>query len=76
MDPIVLYSLILLVPLALAVALRYLIVVPRRECLNCDREVAVTALKCRHCGYRFTAEDREVMASEAARRKRRYRVSL
>jgi hypothetical protein len=72
MAPIILYSLILLVPVLLAVALRYLIVVPRRECLNCERDVAVTAQKCRHCGYRFTAEDRQLMAYTAARRKRRY----
>jgi ribosomal protein L40E len=76
MHPILIYTLILLVPLVLAIALRYLIVVPRRLCLNCDREVAVTASNCRRCGYRFTAEDRELMAYEAARRKRRYRASL
>ena len=76
MHPIIVYSLILLVPLVLAVALRYVIVVPRRGCLNCGRSVAVTSLNCRHCGYRFTAEDRQFMASEAAKRKRRYRANL
>lgn len=70
MSFIVVYSLILLVPLTLAVALRYLIVVPRRECLQCGREVAVTVLKCRYCGYRYTFEDREIMKlmSEARQR--------
>jgi hypothetical protein len=76
MSPIIVYTLILLVPLALAVWLRYLIVVPRRDCLQCGRSVAVTASKCRHCGYRFTAEDREMMRYQAARRKARYRSTL
>jgi hypothetical protein len=75
MSPIILYILILMVPLVLAVALRYLIVVPRRDCLQCGRSVAVTAPKCRHCGYRFTAEDREFMAALVARRKARFRRS-
>ena len=70
MSFILVYSLILLVPLTLAVALRYLIVVPRRVCLQCDREVAVTALKCRHCGYRYTFEDREMMKRQAEARQR------
>ena len=72
MDPIGVYILILLVPVAVAVALRYVIVVPRRDCPNCYRSVAVTAPRCRHCGYRFTAEDRKLMAKQTARRKRRY----
>jgi hypothetical protein len=42
MSPIILYTLILMVPLTLAIALRYLIVVPRRDCPQCDRSVAVT----------------------------------
>jgi hypothetical protein len=69
MSPIVLYISILMVPLILAVCLRYLIVVPRRDCLQCGRSVAVTAPRCRHCGYRFTAEDRRYMAALVARRK-------
>ena len=73
MSPIILYSLILLVPLTLAVALRYVIVVPRRDCPQCDRSVAVTASKCRHCGYRFTAEDRQLMSALVSRRKARFR---
>jgi len=73
MNPVLIYILILLVPVTLAVALRYVIVVPRRDCPYCDRSVAVTAPKCRHCGYRFTAEDRKLMAREAARRRRRGR---
>ena len=72
MNPLLLYCLILLVPVALAVALRYVIVVPRRDCPDCDRSIAVTAPKCRHCGYRFTAEDRNMMMREVAQRKRRY----
>ena len=70
MSFIVIYTLILLVPLALAVALRYLIVVPRRKCLQCDREVAVTAIKCRYCGYRYTFEDRVIMRLAAETRQR------
>lgn len=70
MSLIIVYSLILLVPLTLAVALRYLIVVPRRECLQCGREVAVTVLKCRYCGYRYTFEDREMMKLMAEARER------
>jgi Uncharacterised protein family UPF0547 len=72
-SPILIYSAILMVPLILAVALRYLIVVPRRGCPQCDRSVAVTAPKCRHCGYRFTAEDRRHMSALVARRKARFR---
>ena len=75
MNPVVIYILILLVPVALAVALRYVIVVPRRECLNCGRSVATTTPRCRHCGYRFFAEDRKLMAKEVSRRRRRYRAS-
>ncbi len=76
MSPLVAYLLILLVPVVIAVALRYVIVVPRRECINCRRSIATTAPKCRHCGYRFFAEDRKLMASEVSKRKRRYERSL
>jgi hypothetical protein len=69
---ILVYTLILLIPLTLAVALRYLIIVPRRECLQCDREVAVTVMKCRHCGYRYTFEDREIMRVMAESRRRTF----
>lgn len=72
MDPVFVYSAVLSVPVALAVALRYVIVVPRRECINCDRSIATSAPKCRHCGYRYTFEDRRLMEQEVARRKRRY----
>jgi DNA-directed RNA polymerase subunit RPC12/RpoP len=75
MNPLLTYILILLVPVALAVALRYVIVVPRRECLNCRRSVATTAPRCRHCGYRFFAEDRKDMAKAVSKRQRRYRRS-
>ena len=69
MSPILVYVAIMMVPLVLAVALRYLIVVPRRNFLQCDKSVSVAALKCRHCGYRYTAEDRALMRHLAARRK-------
>lgn len=72
MSPIILYIAILMVPLILAVWLRYVIVVPRRDCLQCGRSVAVTAAKCRHCGYRFTAEERQYVAALVARRKARF----
>jgi hypothetical protein len=72
MDPVLVYASVLLIPVALAVALRYVIVVPRRECLGCDRSIATTAPKCRHCGYRYSFEDRRLMEQEVARRKRRY----
>jgi ribosomal protein L40E len=68
-TPIVLYISILVIPLVLSVALRYLIVVPTRECIQCDRVVAVTAFSCRHCGHRYTAEDREWMRLRAEQRK-------
>jgi ribosomal protein L40E len=68
-TPLVLYSSFLIVPLVISVALRYLIVVPTRECIQCDRVVAVTAFSCRHCGHRYTAEDREWMRLRAERRK-------
>jgi rubredoxin len=69
MGPLLIYCSLLIVPLVLAIALRYLVVVPTRECIQCDRVVAVTAFSCRHCGHRYTAEDRELMrlAAEARR---------
>ena len=72
MDPVFIYGGVLLVPVALAVALRYVIVVPRRPCINCERSIATTAPKCRHCGYRYSFEDRQLMAAEVAKRKRRW----
>ena len=41
--------------LTVGVAVRYLIVVPRRRCLNCDRSISVVAARCRRCGYRYAA---------------------
>jgi ribosomal protein L40E len=67
-TPLVLYGSMVLVPLVLAVALRFVIVVPTRECIQCGTVVAVTTLTCRHCGHRYTAEDRELMRLAAERR--------
>ena len=75
MSFVLLYTLILLVPLTLAVALRYLIVVPRRRCIQCDRQVAVTTIRCRHCGYVYTFEDRQIMKLLAEARQRESRAS-
>jgi hypothetical protein len=41
--------------LAVGVAVRYLIVVPRRRCLRCDKSISVAAARCRGCGYRYAA---------------------
>ena len=41
--------------LVVGVAVRYLIVVPRRKCLQCDTSISVTASRCRSCGYRYAA---------------------
>ena len=38
-----LYVSVLAAMLALGVAVRYLIVVPRRKCLQCDRSISVVA---------------------------------
>ena len=67
-SPLVLYSSILLVPVVISIALRFLIVVPMRACIRCDKKVAVTAFSCRHCGHRYTPEDREWMRFEAKQR--------
>jgi tRNA(Ile2) C34 agmatinyltransferase TiaS len=72
MSPIILYGTLVMVPLVLAVWLRYVIVVPRRDCIQCGRSVAVTAARCRHCGYRYAAEDRAYMATLVADRKARF----
>jgi RNA polymerase subunit RPABC4/transcription elongation factor Spt4 len=69
--PLALYGAMVLIPLVLAVTLRFLIVVPTRECIQCERVVAVTTLTCRHCGHRYTAEDRELMRIQAERRSSR-----
>jgi hypothetical protein len=69
--PLALYGSMILVPLVLAVALRFVIVVPTRECIQCGTVVAVTTLTCRHCGHRYTAEDRELMRLAAERRSSR-----
>jgi hypothetical protein len=50
-----LYVSVLAAMLALGVAVRYLIVVPRRRCLQCDRSISVVASRCRGCGYRYAA---------------------
>jgi hypothetical protein len=71
-NPLLLYGSILIVPVAISIGLRFVIVVPKRECIQCGRTVAVTAFSCRHCGYRYTAEDRALMRRVAERRKRDY----
>jgi ribosomal protein L40E len=68
MSPLLVYGALLLGPLIIAVALRYVIVVPMRDCIQCGKTVAVTALWCRHCGHRYTAEDRELMRLQTERR--------
>ena len=49
-----LYVSMLVAMLAVGVAVRYLIVVPRRRCLDCGRSISVAAPKCRGCGYRYS----------------------
>jgi hypothetical protein len=71
-SPLIVYGGLLLIPVVISIALRFLIVVPTRPCIQCGRIVAVTAFSCRHCGHRYTAEDREWMKLEAARRKDDY----
>ncbi len=70
MSPLALYVTVIAIVLVLAVALRFLILVPTRACIQCDKVVAVTAPSCRHCGHRYTAEDRELMRSRAEGRAR------
>jgi hypothetical protein len=55
MSPLVLYASIVLAILVLAVVARFVIVVPRRECLNCGASISVTARQCRRCGYRYAS---------------------
>ena len=49
------YVSVLIAMLGLGVAVRYLIVVPRRKCLDCGRSISVVAAKCRGCGYRYAS---------------------
>src|SRR4051812_37117392 len=67
--PLALYGCMVLVPLVLAVLLRFVIVVPMRECIQCERRIAVTTLTCRHCGHRYSAEDRMLLQMLAEQRK-------
>ena len=67
-SPLIVYGSLLLIPVVISIALRFLIVVPSRECILCGKEVAVTAFRCRHCGHRYTPEDRELMRFEAEQR--------
>ena len=53
MGPLALYGAIVLGVIVLAIAARFVIVVPRRDCLNCGASISVTAPKCRRCGYRY-----------------------
>ncbi len=55
MAPVAIYLGVVLVIMALAVVLRFVIVVPRRECLNCGANIAASAPKCRRCGYRYAS---------------------
>ena len=52
---LLLYVSMLVAMLALGVAVRFLIVVPRRECIACDASISVAAARCRGCGHRYAA---------------------
>jgi predicted amidophosphoribosyltransferase len=55
MGDLAIYVAIVVAALALGVAVRLLIVVPRRRCLQCGAEVPVSARNCRRCGYRYAS---------------------
>ena len=53
MGPLALYGSVVLAVIVLAIIMRFVIVVPRRDCLNCGASIAASAPKCRRCGYRY-----------------------
>jgi transposase-like protein len=40
--------------LALAMAIRAIVVVPQRTCPNCTTHNSITRRRCKNCGYQFT----------------------
>lgn len=55
LPDLALYVSVLVAMSAMGVAVRYLIVVPRRKCLQCGKSISVVASGCRGCGYRYAA---------------------
>ncbi len=43
-SPLIVYGSLLLIPVVISIALRFLIVVAKRECIQCGRVVAVAQL--------------------------------
>jgi hypothetical protein len=72
MAPLAVYIVIVLAVLGLAVALRFLIVVPRRDCIGCGRSISVATHKCRWCGYEYSHEDRALRTYLKAKRLRAF----
>ena len=72
MAPLAVYVVLIIAILGLAVALRFLIVVPRRDCIGCGRSISVATYKCRWCGYQYSHEDRDLLKHLTAKRLRAF----